>query len=99
MSENMDENLDIITLSGPTGETLDFYIVAGIAHEDKYYLILQPTVKLEELEEDEAIVFEVIEEGEGDENSRFDVVLDQEIIDAVFKKYNELLDEEMKKNK
>ena len=41
--------------------------------------------------EDEALVFEVIEAEEG---NKFEIVMDDDIIDAVFEEYNRLLDEE-----
>ena len=47
------------------------------------------------MDEDEALVFKV-NYLEDDETS-YSIVTDDEIIDNVFKKYNELLDEELKK--
>ena len=78
----------IITLLTASGEELDFIEVAEIAHEGKLYAILQPVELLDGMDDDEALVFEVIR-GDGDADS-FNIVLDDEIIDIVFAKYDAL---------
>lgn len=90
---NIDEEFaedDIVTLTAEDGEEIDFVEIAGIAHEGKFYAILQPVELLEGMEEDEALVFEVSKD-EGD-NDKFSIVVDDDIIEAVFEQYNELLD-------
>ena len=81
---------DLITLYSPDGEAIEFVEIAGIAHKGEFYVILQPVVLPEGMEEDEALVFQVTNT-EGDE-SNYTIVTDEEIIDAVFKSYNDLLD-------
>lgn len=82
---------DIVTLMTADGEEVDFVEIAGIAHKGKFYAILQPVELLEGMDEDEALVFEVVRNADGTDG--FNVVLDDEIIDAVFAEYNRLLDE------
>ncbi len=82
---------DIVTLMTADGEEVDFVEIAGIAHKGKFYAILQPVELLEGMDEDEALVFEVVRNADGSDG--FNVVLDDEIIDAVFAEYNRLLDE------
>lgn len=84
------ENLETIKLISPEGEEVEFELIAVIAENDKQYAILQPVELLEGMTEDEALVFEVTVE---DEESVFDFVDDEAIIDLVFEKYNELLAE------
>ena len=94
MDEMLDEEFaedDIITLMTDDGEEVEFVEIAGIAHKGKFYAILQPVELLEGMDEDEALVFEVVRDADG--NDGFNVVLDDEIIDAVFAEYNRLLDE------
>ena len=99
MTRDMDEMLndeefaddDIITLTTADGEEVDFVEIAGIAHGGKFYAILQPVELLEGMDDDEALVFEVVRNADGSDG--FNVVLDDEIIDAVFAEYNRLLDE------
>lgn len=83
-------NDDIITLRSADGEDIDFVEIAGIAHKGNFYAILQPVELVEGMADDEALVF-LVERNE-DGSDKFSIVLDDEIIDAVFKTYNQLLD-------
>ena len=82
---------DIITLTTADGEEVDFIEIAGIAYRGNFYVILQPVELLDGMEEDEALVFKVTR-GKDDED-KFEIELDDAIIDAVFAEYNKLLDE------
>ncbi len=82
---------DIITLRSANGEDIDFIEIAGIAHEGKFYLILQPVELLEGMEDDEAFVFEVKTKDDGD--SEMEIVVDEDIIDAVFAEYGKLYEQ------
>ena len=88
--ENFEED-DIITLTSADGEEIDFVEIAGIAHNGSFYAILQPVELLEGMDDDEALVFEVVRGAGGEDN--FEIVTDDDIIEAVFAKYNELLDQ------
>lgn len=91
IGEDEFENDDIITLMSGDGEEIDFIEIAGIAHQGEFYAILQPVELLEGMADDEALVFHVTRNEEtGDD--KFEIVLDDEIINIVFQKYNELLD-------
>lgn len=81
---------DTVTLMSADGEEIDFVEIAGIAHKGNFYAILQPVELLEGMAEDEALVFCVTRDEDG--NDRFEIELDDEIIDAVFAEYNRLLD-------
>lgn len=83
---------DIVTLLNEDGEEVDFIEVAGIVLESGFYAILQPVELLEGMDEDEALVFKVTQTVDGDDN--FEICVDDDIIDEVFAKYNQLLDEE-----
>lgn len=80
----------IITLMSATGEEIDFIEVAGIAYKGNFYAILQPVELLEGMNDDEALVFKVSRNEDG--SDKFEIVLDDDIIDAVFVEYNILLD-------
>ncbi len=82
---------DVITLRSANGEDIDFIEIAGIAHEGKFYLILQPVELLEGMADDEAFVFEVKSKPDG--SSEMEIVLDDGIIDAVFAEYGKLYEE------
>ena len=81
---------DIVVLQTPDGEDVEFVEIAGIAHKGEFYAILQPVELLEGMEEDEALVFKVTRDEEG--NDHFQIELDDEVITAVFEEYNRLLE-------
>ena len=92
----MNERDDIVVLNTPDGEEIEFENIAGIALDGKYYVILQPVELVEGMEEDEALVFEVTI-GE-DETESFSIVLDDEVLEAVFDEYYRLCEEEEGQN-
>ena len=82
---------DVITLMTADGEEVDFVEIAGIAYRGNFYAILQPVELLDGMEEDEALVFKVSRGKDGED--KFEIELDDTVIDAVFEEYNKLLDE------
>lgn len=84
---------DIITLTSENNEEIDFVNIAQIVYQSKIYAILQPVELLDGMDEDEAFVFEVVTDEEG-QNS-YTIVTDDEIVDEVFSRYNQLLEEEL----
>ncbi len=83
---------DIVTLLSADGEEIDFVEIAGIAYNGRFYAILQPVELLNGMEEDEALVFQVSRGADGED--KFEIETDERIIDAVFKIYGDLLDEQ-----
>lgn len=98
LEKNFDEEIspdefaddDIITLLSATGEEIDFIEIAGIAHKGNFYAILQPVELMDGMADDEALVFKVSRGEDGED--KFEIELDDQIIDAVFTEYNSLLD-------
>ena len=86
----MEEEDDIITLTGANGEEIDFVEIAGIAYNGNFYAILQPVELLDGMDDDEALVFKVSTNEDGDD--QFDIELDDDVISAVFDEYYKLLD-------
>jgi len=84
----MEDNDDIVTLLSANGEEIDFVEIAGIAHNGNFYAILQPLHPLEGMEEDEGLVFKVTRGEDGED--KFELELDEEIIDVVFAEYGKL---------
>ena len=85
------EDDDIVTLKAPNGAEIDFIEIAGIAYNHNFYAMLQPVELLEGMEDDEALVFKVTRGKDGED--KFEIELDDAVIDAVFAEYNKLLDE------
>ena len=84
---------DIITLTSENNEEIEFVNIAQIVCQSKIYAILQPVELLDGMDEDEAFVFEVKTDEEG-QNS-YTIVTDDEIVDEVFSRYNQLSEEEL----
>lgn len=90
--EHMEEDDDdIVTLLSANGEEIDFVEIAGIAYRGAFYAILQPVELLDGMDDDEALVFKVTRGKDGED--KFEIELDDAVIDAVFAEYNKLLDE------
>ena len=90
--EEIDDDEDnIVTLLTGDGEEVDFVEIAGIAHQGKFYAILQPVELLDGMDDDEALVFQVKRGPDGED--KFEIETDDDIIEAVFEEYNRLLDE------
>ena len=86
-----DENdSDPIILYGEDDQEIAFEQIALIPMNERVYVIMQPVELLEGMADDEALVFEITEQ---DDEPVLSVVLDDEVIDAVFEKYDILFAE------
>lgn len=89
----MDEdNKDPIVLMDGTGKRLSFEQIAVIPYNEKLYCVLKPIDKIENVNDDEAIVF-YVDEQEGREPVLM-VETDEKIAMDVFDEYYNLLDAE-----
>ena len=93
IEEELEDGDDIVTLMSADGEEIDFFEIAGIAYRGNFYAILQPVDLLENMADDEALVF-LVERNENGED-KFTIVVDDDIIDAVFVEYGKLYDAAM----
>ena len=95
------DNKDPIVLMDEKGKQLTFEQVAVIPYEVKkekrLYCVLKPLDKSEGIADDEAIVFLVDQDDQG--NSIVRVEEDEEVAIAVFDKYYDLLEEAQKEEK
>lgn len=94
-----DENdTSAISLYNEKGEEVKFEQIAIIPMDEKIYAILKPLEKMEFIGDDEALVFEIVEDEEGKEEY-LSLVSDIDTIDKTFAEYNRLMDEEDAKQK
>ncbi len=84
---------DIVTLLSDDGKEVNFIDIARIEYQGNTYEIMQPEELPENLAEDEALLFLVTEDESGAD--RYDIVEDEDILDAVFDEYNRMYDEDM----
>jgi uncharacterized protein YrzB (UPF0473 family) len=87
-----EENNDPIVLQNEKGEEIVFEQIAVIPKAEDIYCILKPVELIDGLEEDEALVFKVSENEEGDASLNLEI--NEDVIDEVFNVYYDLLDEE-----
>ena len=86
----IDEEDDIITLTAEDGVEEDFYHIATIDYDGKWYIFLHPVEEQEDIAEDEALIFEISEDADG--NDLFNLLDDDELIDKVYAEYLKELD-------
>ena len=86
-----ENNNDNIVLYNERGEATEFEQAAIIPRDGKIYAILSLADPSDEIGEDEGFVFEILTAEDG--KRTLALVSDDEIIDAVFALYEELLDE------
>lgn len=95
------DNKEPIVLMDETGKQMTFEQVAVIPYEvrkeKRLYCVLKPLDKIEGIADDEAIVFLVDTDDEG--NSIIRIEEDEEVAIAVFDKYYDLLEEAQKEEK
>ena len=95
------DNKEPIVLMDENGKQMTFEQVAVIPYEvrkdNRLYCVLKPLDKIEGIGEDEAIVFLVDTDDQG--NSIIKIEEDEEIAIAVFHKYYDLLEEARKEAK
>ncbi len=83
-----EECTDNIVLYDDDGEAMEFEQIALVPINDDVYVILRPLGVIDGVGEDEALVFEIIE----DEDDRYiEIVDDDEICETVFEEYYDML--------
>lgn len=84
-----EENKEPIVLSDGSGKKISFEQIAVIPHDDKLYCVLKPIDHIDNVEEDEAIVFYV---DESKEPPVLMVETDELKAIEVFEEYYDLID-------
>lgn len=85
-----ENNFENIVLYDEKNKAEEFEQVAYIPIEEKDYVILKPVKPFEGMKDDEAIVFEMVDD-EGDE--QLIPISDEKIVEDVFAEYNRIFDE------
>ena len=85
-----EDNEDPITLYDENDKEIRFDQVAIIPMDEKLYAILKPIDEMEGVADDEAIVFFINENGDGD--ATLEIETDEPVAMRVFDEYYKLLD-------
>ncbi|MGN0765421.1 MAG: DUF1292 domain-containing protein [Christensenellales bacterium] len=86
-----EENDEPITLYDETGEPVRFEQVAIIPYYGDIYAILKPIDFVEDIAEDEALIFKIVEDEDG--AACVEMETDADVEEAVFEQYYKLLEE------
>lgn len=82
----------IITLLDEEGKEYEFECLETFIHEDEKYIVLAPITKLEDIEEDEAVVLHVVENEDGTDT--YLPIESPEKLQEVFQVYLQLVEDE-----
>ena len=88
----VDEDDEIVTMTYEDGTTEDFFCIAELDYEGKWYAYLQPVEETDDFVEDEVLIYEIGEDENGDEI--FLPVEDDELLDKLVEELNNSVDED-----
>ncbi len=88
----VDEDDEIVTMTYEDGTTEDFFCIAELDYEGKWYAYLQPVEETDDFADDEVLIYEIGEDENGDEI--FLPVEDDELLDKLVEELNNSVDDE-----
>ncbi len=89
---NAQEDEDIITLyNEATDKDEDFYHLATLDVDNRWFVVMQPVDKLEDIEEDEVLIYEVVTNADG--NDEFAPIMDEALLQKVFDEFIKAVEE------
>ena len=89
---DMTEEDDIIVLyNEATDKDEEFYELATLDVDNKWYIVMKPVEELPDIAEDEVLIYEIIEDKDG--NSNFAAIEDQAVLEKVFNEFMAMLEE------
>ena len=88
----VDEDDEIVTMTYEDGTTEDFFCIAELDYEGKWYAYLQPVEETDDFADDEVLIYEIGEDENGDEI--FLPVEDDELLDKLVEELNNSVDED-----
>ena len=89
--DEVDMEEDIVTLLDENDNELKFFHNATVDYKGEWYIFLQPVEAMEDLEEDEVVIFKLGQDENGDD--LFLPIEDEELLNAVYDEYVKQLDE------
>ncbi len=90
--QNIEDDDDIIVLyNEATDQDEEFYELAQLDVDKKWYVVLKPVEKLDDIDEDEVLIYEVIDDKDG--NSTFQAIEDDKVLQKVFDEFMKMVEE------
>ena len=85
-ANNMEEDDDIIVLHNEaTDKDEEFYHLATLDVDDKWYIDMKPVEKLDDIADDEVLIYEIVEDEDG--NDTFAPIEDENQLEKVFNEF------------
>lgn len=89
---NTAEDDDIIVLyNEETDKDEEFYELATLDVDNKWYIVMKPVEQLPDIADDEVLIYEIVEDKEG--NSNFAPIEDDAVLEKVFNEFIAMLEE------
>ena len=90
-NENLEEeDNDIIILHNEVNDTdEEFYHLAALDVDKRWFIIMKPVEKLEDIADDEVLIYEIVEK---DGEDRFEPIEDEALLNKVFKEFEKELE-------
>ena len=83
---NMAEDDDIITLyNQETDKDENFYHLATLDVDKRWFVVMKPVEKLDDIDEDEVLIYEIVENEDG--NDVFCAIEDEDLLQRVFDEF------------
>ena len=89
---DVEEDDETIVMTYDDGTQEEFYLIAQLDYEDKWYAYLQPVEETEDFSDDEVLIMEIAEDEEG--NEIFLPVEDDELLNKLIDELNDSLAED-----
>lgn len=84
--DNAQEDDDIITLfNEATEKDEDFYHLATLDVENRWFVVMKPVEKLDDIEDDEVLIYEIVENADGEDE--FAPIEDEALLQKVFDEF------------
>ena len=90
------QNTENIKLYDENDNETEFEQIALIPLNNSVYAILKPVEKMEGVDDDQAIVFELVEDE--DNGDTLNVVMEEEVVNLVFDEYKKMIETEEGEN-
>lgn len=92
-----EKDSDIITLfNEATEKEEEFFHLATLDIEEKWYIVMKPVVKLPDIADDEVLIYQIMTDNEG--NDYFAPIEDNDILEKVFNEFDKELEKAAKEN-
>ena len=92
MNDDGDDGV-IILHNETTDKDEEFYVLAYFEHEDSNFIVLQPVEPLEDIGEDEVLIYEVVENEDSEEGVDLLPIEDEDLLQAVYEDFLQICEE------